>query len=410
MPTKAWACHPRARHAPSLFLFAALRSVLCALRSPPRYPHRVPDHVRLVFGCMTGTSVDALDAAAVRVEGRALDLRARVVAFRTAPLTDLAAPVRALCRAEPTTAGAIAQLALDLGERHARIIEQLAQDAGPPDLVALHGQTVFHNPPRSWQLLNPWPVARVANCPVVYDFRGADLCAHGQGAPITPIADWVLFRDERESRAVVNLGGFINVTRLPRAGALADVRAADVCACNQILDAVARRVLRAPYDDGGAHALRAPPHADALDDLSAALDAQRAGARSLGTGDECAQWLERWADRAAPDALCATAVAAIAHTLARALAEIGAKGRVLLAGGGTRNVALVRAIQQSAPAPVETTDRSAVPPDQREAAAMAVLGALAADGVPLTLPHVTRAREPIPHFGAWINAPNNPRP
>ncbi|TVQ64644.1 MAG: hypothetical protein EA379_01025 [Phycisphaerales bacterium] len=348
---------------------------------------------------MTGTSIDALDVAAVRIEGRALDLRADIAAFVTHPLDDLAPRLRACADGHPLTAAAAAALALDLGERHARACRELAQRAGPPDLIALHGQTVFHSPPRSWQLLNPWPVARDLRAVIVYDLRAADLAAGGQGAPITPIADWIIHRAEHESRAIVNLGGFCNITHLPRAGAAEDIRAADVCACNQVLDACARAALDAPYDDGGATALAAEPHPRARDDLRALLDAQRTARRALGSGDEAHAWAQRWSADTPPGPLLAAVCDALARTIAAAL---DAPDRVLLAGGGVRNRALVRALERHCTASVETTDANNVPPEQREAMSIAVLGALCADRTPITLPRVTGRAEHAPLDGAWI--------
>ena len=115
------------------------------------------------------------------------------------------------------------------------------------DLVVAHGQTVFHAPPASWQLLNAAPIARAVRAPVVFDLRQADLAAGGQGAPITPLADWIMLRAHGPAaagRAIVNLGGFCNVTILPSGAGPEGVRGMDVCPCNHLLDGVARRRVR----------------------------------------------------------------------------------------------------------------------------------------------------------------------
>ncbi|MBL0921805.1 MAG: anhydro-N-acetylmuramic acid kinase [Phycisphaerales bacterium] len=366
--------------------------------------------MRTAIGLMTGTSIDGIDAAAVRVVGSGLALRAELLAHEHAPLGALAATLRALACGERMTAAEISAAALALGRLHADLASRLAQRVGPPDLVAAHGQTVFHAPPRSFQLLSPAPIADALRCPVVYDLRAADLAAGGQGAPITPVADFVFFRDPAQARAVVNLGGFCNVTLLPpRAerdeGAwLGAVRGRDICACNHVLDAAARRALGKPFDDGGAGAFRGAPDPNAVRDLRDALGAQSRIARSLGSGDESLAWIERHADGLAPDNLLASAASAVGEAIGAALRDFR-PDLVLVAGGGTRNRALVGHIQRAVGAPVQPTDEFGVPVGAREAAAMAVLGALCADGVPITLPAVTGVRSPAPVSGAWMNAP-----
>jgi anhydro-N-acetylmuramic acid kinase len=170
---------------------------------------------RRVVGCMTGTSLDGIDLALVEVTGTGLGMSARFARGLSAPLGPAADSLRALAAQEPMTAGQVARLSLQFAAAHAQALTDLL-GGERSDLVCIHGQTVFHAPPASWQLLNPFPIARAASAPVVYDLRQADLAAGGQGAPITPIADFVLFRHAQESRAVVNLGGFCNVTLLPR--------------------------------------------------------------------------------------------------------------------------------------------------------------------------------------------------
>lgn len=362
--------------------------------------------VRYAIGCMTGTSLDGLDAVLVEAAGSGLDLRVRPVARAEASLGELAGGLRAAADGTPLSAGELARLALELGELHASVAGELhARVAGELlgdseielALCALPGQTIVHAPPVSMQLINPWPVARRLGCPVIHDLRGGDIAAGGQGAPITPIADWVLFRSADEDRAIVNLGGFCNVTVLP-AGADPDgVRGFDVCACNQVLDACARRALRTAYDDDGRAGLAGTPDAAATDALLEILRAQSSGDRSLGSGDECGAWVDRFAALAAND-LMASAARAVGTVIGERVAPAGS---AILAGGGVRNAALRAAIEAAA-GPCRTTAAFGVSEQDREATCIAVLGLLALDGVTYTREAVTGRTEPLMTEGSWI--------
>lgn len=370
--------------------------------------------MRTAIGLMTGTSIDGIDAAAVRIDGHGLRARAAVTHHEHASLGDLAITLRALASGERMTASEIAAASLALGQVHAELASRVAAQSGPPDFAAAHGQTVFHAPPRSWQLLNPAPIAAALRRPVVYDLRAADLAAGGQGAPITPMADFIFFRDEAHPRAVVNLGGFCNVTLLPPRQGRADeawlsaVRGADVCACNHVLDAAARRALGKPYDESGAAAMRGASSEPAVRELAQSLEAQSRAGRSLGSGDEALAWVERHADRLSGADLLASAAKAVGESIARALTPF-APALVLVAGGGAHNRALLGHVARAVGAHVSPTDEYGVPVGAREAASMAVLGALCADGVPITLPAVTGVADPAPLAGAWIHATPNLR-
>lgn len=353
--------------------------------------------MRRVIGCMSGTSLDGLDLSLVEIEGHGLGMRARVTGFVERSLGGLAEPLRALAEQRPMSAGEIARLALAFGAAHAEASRELLAGVRA-DLVAVHGQTVFHDPPASWQMVNPWPIVRAIGCEVVCDLRGADLAAGGQGAPITPLADWVLLRGA-SPRAVINLGGFCNVTLLPgAAGAPSDVRGMDICACNHVLDGVARRALGTAFDVDGAAARRGTPHVEACADLSGAFAEQGRARRSLGTGDEASAWIERWLGRLAPDDLAASAARALAGAIARA---VQGAGEAFVAGGGARNLALVDFIARALGASVRTTDEAGLPMQARESACIAVLGALAQDGAPITLEHVTGRGAEAARAGLW---------
>lgn len=354
---------------------------------------------RVAIGAMTGTSLDGLDMVAVRIQGSGLAMTCEAIGAESAPLGDLAGPLRALASGVAMPAHEIASLALRFGELHAQVAALLSRHAGGCDLLCAHGQTITHYPPVSWQLLNPWPIAMALNCPVVTDLRGADLASGGQGAPITPLADWVLFRDDTENRVIVNLGGFCNCTRLPAGGTPDSVTGFDVCACNQVIDAAARAGIDAPYDGGGTAALNGSINEPALNELLGALAKQADAGRSLGSGDEAKHWIEHWRNRLIGDDLCATAVEGVARTIAGA---IEGSDSVYLAGGGVHNAALTRALEKHVGRAVVTTESLGVPPEAREAACFAVLGALASDGVPITLPSVTGCAGSL-RAGSWIN-------
>lgn len=349
---------------------------------------------------MTGTSLDGLDGALVEITGSGLESRARFVRGISRPLGEAGLRLRHLADQHPMRAHEIAALMADFAGLHAEALRELL--AGERcDLVCVHGQTVYHRPPLTWQIMQPAPIARALGVPVVYDLRQADVSAGGQGAPITPIADAVLFRDVPGPWAVVNLGGFCNVTLAPGGPVRASaIQAKDVCACNQVLDAVARKVLHAPYDPDGGAAMRGRVHADALVDLEGLLASQSTSRRSLGTGDEAGEWVSRWRAHASPEDIAATACEGVAEAIALAVA--GAE-TILLAGGGVKNAALVRALQGATSAPgFIPTDEAGVPAGYREAACFAVLGALCEDRVPITLPQVTGCGSPAPVSGAWV--------
>lgn len=369
------------------------------MRQPRRKQpgHDEPDTrpARLVAGCMTGTSIDALDVAVLRIRHFGLRMHATLEATSTVPLGKLAAPLRRLAEQQPMTAGEIAKTQRAFALLHLEALKPL-HERHKLQLVSVHGQTVFHAPPDSWQLFQPAPLAHGLGVPVVCDLRAADLANGGQGAPLTPLADFILLRHGSEDRAVINLGGFCNLTRLPGSHDIDRISGADVCACNQVLDAVARAVLDAPYDRDGHAAMQGHPNERAAEQLSTLLRRQARAGRSLGTGDECATWVER--HRAlGPADLAATACAAVAATIAKAAA--GAQ-RLILAGGGVRNRRLVLELGARSDCPVALSDDLGVPAAYREAMGWAVLGALCQDRQHIALPQVTGGERPA-IAGLW---------
>jgi len=357
---------------------------------------------------MTGTSIDAVDAAAVRIDGRGLRARATLLGAATAPLAGLRDRLRAVQRQEPRPAAEFAALARELALAHLPALRELVGAHGQPSLLVVHGQTLFHAPPTSLQWINAAPLMTELGCDVLFDLRSRDIALGGQGAPITPLADWMLFRDSRRTRVIVNLGGFANATLLPRAPLnrgsrraiewIDAIRGFDICLCNQLLDHLARTRIGQAFDRDGERASRGTPSAAQHDELERLLRAQADAKRSLGTADEVVAQAERSLRGLTDEDALATAAAAVGTAIGRVIdgssdAPKSSAAEVFAAGGGVHHRMLMGAIGRALGRDVRSTQALGIAPGAREATAMAVLGALSADGVPITLPAVTGRQE-----------------
>lgn len=353
---------------------------------------------------MTGTSLDGLDAALVRVTGHGLSMRADfldMVNLEFPP--SLRDALLMLASGRPLTAGFIVRSARWLGDLHAQAVAQLVEKSGEtPDFVCAHGQTVWHEPGAgagvSWQLFDPWPLVRRCGLPVIYDLRQADLAAGGQGAPITPITDPILYRTP--AGLVMNLGGICNVTAWHVEGGKCRIDGGDIGPCNLVLDALVRSLVpELPYDKDGQLAGAGQAHPQAVTEARAMMDKAKAGVRSLGREQYGAGFVHGLRHGPLAGLSIQDALASAVEAVALILGEYARQHPglpVILAGGGAKNPVLAAAIirHSGAGTRVCTSDQAGVPAQAREAAAFAVLGALSQDRVPITLPEITGAVNP----------------
>ncbi|MEM9881922.1 MAG: anhydro-N-acetylmuramic acid kinase [Planctomycetota bacterium] len=378
-----------------------------------------PPRVRHVAGCMTGTSLDGLDAALSRITSTGLDMSAEHLSLVSVPLPDgLRDTLRSLAEGGAHPPRDILRAARHLGVVHAEAVAELLHQHPQitPDFVVAHGQTVCHAPDDalSWQLFDPWPIVRSLRLPVCYDLRQADLVAGGQGAPITPIADPILF-GRAPSTTVVNLGGVCNLTHWGRSLAPLPPRVAweleayDLCPANLLLDGLARRLYGKPYDPEGVAAAAGRPRRALRRRIDAAVRRASGTRKTLGREQFGQAWVNAIVDPL-PDAVPADWLASAVSWLTRTVAaEVGGRdpSRVVLAGGGVRHRGLRSRLERMLrPTAVSPSDDLGVPAEAREALAFTVLGALSQDRVPITLPAVTGAKGPGV-AGAWAY-PNGP--
>src|SRR5438093_1385317 len=176
---------------------------------------------RNIAGAMSGTSADGVDVAIVAVAGRGLDMTAQLLRHHHQPYNDeLRREIFAL-RGDQISKNLLprlAKLGRDISLTYASAVKAALTAAGmqASDLAAIaaHGQTLFHDPPNTIQWFDPALVAAEVGCAVVSDFRRADCAAGGQGAPLVPFADYILFRDPKRTRVLLNIGGIANITLL----------------------------------------------------------------------------------------------------------------------------------------------------------------------------------------------------
>ncbi len=367
--------------------------------------------VRMIAGCMTGTSMDGLDAALVEVTGEGLGIKARLVGMVSHGLGELVDVLEPIAEGELRAPLDYLLAARQLGELHADAVEDLCGQHLPAEttlsMVVAHGQTIWHAPGEgvSWQLFDAQPIVRRLGVPVCYDLRQADLIAGGEGAPITPISDWVMYRHPARDRLIVNLGGISNVTHLPAEGSPGQVTGADVGPCNLLIDGVVRHLFpdrRIDIDGQIARSGRINLEMFGLVQKHPVISGKTK--RSIGREDFTDSWVRELVDhlktKLSPSDIVAGAVEAVAQLIGRArFTDIQ---DVVLAGGGAKNPVLVERLGAlMKDRAVMLSDELGFPVDARESAGFAVLGALCQDGIPITLSQVTGAATPGV-AGHWV--------
>ncbi|MDP9039524.1 MAG: anhydro-N-acetylmuramic acid kinase [Acidobacteriota bacterium] len=382
----------------------------------------------VVAGVMSGTSADGVDVALCRIGPRVADFampRVRLLGLVSRPYPSaLRRQVLRLMEGEPATAAEISRLNWRLGETYADVVVQAAKHLGyTPALVGMHGQTIHHEAaaPRApgrtvrstWQLGEAAVVAERLRCPVVGDLRPADLAAGGQGAPLVPMLDACLFRSDRVSRVLQNLGGIGNLTAIPAGGAVESLLAFDTGPGNMVIDLCMATLFGKTFDRGGAVAARGAVRPDVIASVLREAFFRAPPPKSCGREEFGARFGARFVSlcrsRAASDAdVVATATALTAESVVQAYrsfvrphlagAAPRAKVEFCVAGGGAKNRTLMAMLaERFAPLGVRVRqmEELGMPAQAKEAVAFALLAWLTWHGLPGNLPSATGAARAV---------------
>ncbi len=328
--------------------------------------------------------------------------------------------VLAAMNAESTSTAELARLNWRLGVAYAEAVRAtLARHKIKLDLVGCHGQTLYHQPRAeaytgkkfacTWQAGEAQAIAAELGVPVVSNFRPADILAGGQGAPLVPLLDYVLFADPRRGRVLQNIGGIANLTAIP-AGAGPDAALAfDTGPGNMVMDWLAQELFGKPFDRGGKLAARGaviePVLKEALRHPYFKLRPPKTAGREQFGRAYAADFLEKCRARSQnPNDALATATALTAETIARSYARFVAprmKDRpvdFIVSGGGARNVFLMKMLAarlKPLGCTMRDSDEFGMPAEAKEAAAFALLAWCTWHGWPGNVPSATGAKRAV---------------
>lgn len=375
-----------------------------------------------VAGLMSGTSADGIDVALVRIGSGGARLRMKLLAhegFRYPAA--LRRAVLAAMNAESISTAELARLNWRLALAYAEAVNTTIarHDDCQVDLIGCHGQTLYHQAQPSlyagrrfactWQLGEPAVLAQLTGIPVVSNFRPADMVVGGQGAPLVPLLDFVLFADARRGRVLQNIGGIANFTSIPPASSAEQVLAFDSGPGNMVIDWLAQKLFAKPYDPDGRLAAKGEVLAPVLAELLRNPYFRQKPPRTTGReqfGREYAAHLLALCRKRSkrPEDALATATALTAETIAEAYRRFahsrmnGAAVDYIVSGGGARNRTLMRFLDlRLAPlnCKLTTSEKFGLPAEAKEAAAFALLAYATWQRKPGNVPSATGAARPV---------------
>ncbi len=374
-----------------------------------------------VLGMMSGTSADGIDVALVRISGTPPAITAKFEGHHhvrfPARLRDA---ILRLANGAPTTTAEISQLNFLVGEEFARAAIAACKKWRLPlrqiSLIGSHGQTIFHQGvaagflgrrvASTLQIGEPSIIAERTGVTTIADFRPADMAAGGQGAPLVPFVDFLLYRDARISRVALNVGGIANLTVIPAGARPGQLFAFDIGPGNMVIDAIVEIATRgrAHYDRDARLAIRGKSIPALLSTMFKEPYLRKRPPKTAGReqfGRAYAEKILAWGKRhsASAEDLVRTATVftslSIADGLRRFVLPRTKVDELIVAGGGARNPLLMAQLAAALPE-IEIVPASefGIPAEAKEAFAFAVLAYEAYHGRANNLPSATGARHP----------------
>jgi anhydro-N-acetylmuramic acid kinase len=345
-----------------------------------------------VAGIMSGTSLDGIDVAVIDIHKSKIE----TVAHKSTPYP---AEIRKAILAA-STPEQISQLNFQLGELYAQAVRKVGVPLKTIKLIGCHGQTIYHQgkkPVNTLQIGESSIIAERTGITVVNDFRTRDVAAGGQGAPLVPFVDYLLFRHAKKSRVALNIGGIANISYIPAKAKHSELIAFDTGPGNMVIDALVSEFTKGKqlFDREGASAAKGHVDRKLLDKLLNDPYYKQRPPKSAGREQYGAEFIAALPKLKLPD-LIATATALTAATIAMGVNLVGKADEIIASGGGVHNRQLMGNLAALLPdTKISTTNDHGIDADAKEAIAFAVLAYRTIHGRSGNLPSATGAKHPV---------------
>ncbi|MCK9444479.1 MAG: anhydro-N-acetylmuramic acid kinase [Tissierellaceae bacterium] len=369
---------------------------------------------RVAIGLMSGTSMDGIDACLLEISGKGLDIRFQILKFITVKYTsEEKSRIEGLCNNDRATVKEICHMNKLLGEKFGDAAMKVCSAAGfsleQVDFISSHGQTIYHMPEvgSTLQIGELAEIAAKTNCITVGDFRPSDMAYGGQGAPLVPFMDYVLFSHKEKGRILLNLGGIGNITVLPANSKIADVLAFDTGPANVLIDSLVQKITNGDklFDESGSMAMKGQINHDWLNELIHKdkyldLEPPKSTGREYYTDEFASNLYKKGIELGLKDIdIVSTITAYTAKTVANQINKFVLPRfsieEIYVSGGGAHNKFIMGLLNEYLEMKVSTVEELGLSSDAKEAVAFAILGNQFLLGETNNIPSATGANRDV---------------
>ena len=371
---------------------------------------------KLVIGLMSGTSIDGIDAALVEIKNSGADTKINLLEF-VSPSFPPGLPYKILKNSLPGKGNVseICRLNFLLPHLYADAVKKLLTKAKikpeKVDLIGSHGQTIHHMPEKekyfghtfgsTLQIGDPAALAKLTGIITVGDFRTGDVALGGEGAPLIPYFDYLIFRSKTKNRALLNIGGISNFSILKKNCSENEIIAFDTGPGNMLSDYLARKFHNTDFDKNGNFASNGNVITTLLEELVANdkflnSNPPKSTGREYYNGNYVDGILKKHGSYSPADlfsTISALTPFSVFHNYERFIKNKISINELILSGGGAKNKFFVKLLKKYfGPAvKVDKIDNFGLSSDAKEAVCFAVLANETISGNPVNIPSVTGA-------------------
>ncbi|MCH2448926.1 MAG: anhydro-N-acetylmuramic acid kinase [Gracilimonas sp.] len=359
---------------------------------------------RIILGLMSGTSLDGLDIALCKVSGTGRATNIEVIRFTTVEYdSELRGMLASIQSKDKVDTRLLTYLHSELGNLYGdwilAVLGEWGINSEDIDLIASHGQTVYHAPAENegslnatFQIVDGDHIAQKTGFITISDFRQKHTAIGGQGAPLAGIFDKVLFRSDSQNRMLLNLGGIANFTWLPPIDSGGQVITADTGPANTLINEAMQKYFERPYDEGGNTASRAAVHSELVRYVLLEPYFRKPFPKTTGQEDFRLAYIEELMQghqiELTPEDLVASLTAITSQSIRRAVDEVAGdqEFECYVSGGGVHNKTLMEDLRKRIPqAAFRAFEELGIPADAKEASMMAFFAneLIAGEGFPI---------------------------